>query len=175
MKKNLLWMLSASVSALLLCACAEKPTESGSIAETTRPAETQAITTEEAAVSEEDSAVTEPEAPSADLPVMTLRADSDRNYTLILQNDSDTEWIYGADFHIYAAGNREFIPFKEGIAVNALAYCLRAHSIKEIPIDIDYYYDDLPDGEYRIEMQLFNDKSTEQSYELDISTPFTRP
>ena len=107
----------------------------------------------------------------ADFPTMTLTrndASDNADYTLILQNDTGIDWYCGSDYRLYDPDTRQQIPFREGIAWNAMAYSVSAHSNKEIPVYLSSCFDDLPEGDYLFQKELFVQKSKELTYKLLI-------
>lgn len=76
--------------------------------------------------------------------------------TLVLENKSDEQYVYGEDHHLEINVNNIWyiVPLKEGSAWKAIGYILLPNSVTEIMFKIGAFYEDLVPGDFRIIKRL---------------------
>lgn len=72
--------------------------------------------------------------------------------TVILENESDTEYYYGKEFRLEEQAGEEWVevPFEEEMAFIAIAIQLPPQGQTEETIDLTFFEDDLTPGRYRV-------------------------
>lgn len=83
--------------------------------------------------------------------------------TLISTNSSDKEYSYGEQpfLGIFTEDEWHIIPYKENVAWNMMAYILLTNDIREHSFNINYNYNKLKKGNYRIVKELSSSDSKE--------------
>lgn len=77
---------------------------------------------------------------------------SDSEITLLMINDSDTDYYYGpgVQLHQKISGEWYLIPFKEGNIANEIGYALPPAEMETLSFLIDSLKEDFSPGEYRL-------------------------
>lgn len=84
---------------------------------------------------------------------------SKESITLILENNTDNDYIYGVDFKLEMELDNCWyeVPFKTDSSFIEIGLILKANSKKEEVIELYNYFNDLPEGKYRIVKTFYLD------------------
>ena len=88
--------------------------------------------------------------------------------TIIMENKTDDKFNYGAAFHLEKKSGRKWYIVKP---VNEMAFTMMAYEIlagesKEIKIDWEYGYEELPKGKYRIVKTMYDLDNPDKEYNI---------
>lgn len=91
--------------------------------------------------------------------------------TILLENKTDQEFMYGQDPHLEVLLKNAWytVPVKEGVAWTAIGILLQPGGTNEYTEELDFYYDNLIAGHYRYIKPLSGSTAVNVSVEFDIT------